>query len=383
MKFKIVYIAFLIFLTGTSIFGYFASTENNVSIEERRYLTMFPKETKEGFSEWIKDFEKYSKDQFQFKKFSQRVYNTLLYSLKHESVKTIKYGKNGWIFNNNEQNINQYKGLKKYSIKGIQRTTSIIKKHQIYFEEDNNIPFIIFIAPDKHLIYPEYLPEYMNQYKGNYVNLNRIESSLNKSGISCLAIPNKILEQKNEYGLLYQKKAAHWNSKGAYIAYAHLIDHLKIRYPNLKKLNIEELQVYTTEIKQDFNSYIYGLTDETNFETEERWIAPYVEAKTKIFDKGKFTKIDSSKFDFRIFPEIYTTIIENPESDGPVVLLIRDSFSIEMLPFLKHSFSKIILVHHIFGQWDPNVILNENPEIVIFEIAQRNLNKIVTTPNFN
>jgi hypothetical protein len=89
-----------------------------------------------------------------------------------------------------------------------------------------------------------------------------------------------------------------------------------------------------------------------------------------------------SEIRYKYLPELMPAIVETSTKEGPVLLLIRDSMGNELIPFLEHSFSKIILFHHLFGKWDPEMLDGLEPDVVIMAVSQRNLNKVIYTPNF-
>jgi hypothetical protein len=57
----------------------------------------------------------------------------------------------------------------------------------------------------------------------------------------------------------------------------------------------------------------------------------------------------------------------------PVLLMTRDSFSNELLPFLYPHFSRIILAHNQDGAWRPDLIDRFKPDIVILEVVEHGL----------
>ena len=66
-------------------------------------------------------------------------------------------------------------------------------------------------------------------------------------------------------------------------------------------------------------------------------------------------------------------VVETGETGKPVLLMTRDSFSNELLPFLYPHFSRIILTHIQDGFWRPDLIAQYRPNIVILEILEAGL----------
>ena len=66
-------------------------------------------------------------------------------------------------------------------------------------------------------------------------------------------------------------------------------------------------------------------------------------------------------------------VIDTGEAGKPVLLLVRDSFSNELLPFLLPHFSRIVLVHSQQGFWRQDLIERYRPSIIIFEVIESGL----------
>jgi Ca2+-binding RTX toxin-like protein len=53
-----------------------------------------------------------------------------------------------------------------------------------------------------------------------------------------------------------------------------------------------------------------------------------------------------------------------------VLLLLRDSFSLAMLPFLEGHFSRIVIAHNEDGFWRPDLVERFRPDVVISEVIE-------------
>ena len=66
-------------------------------------------------------------------------------------------------------------------------------------------------------------------------------------------------------------------------------------------------------------------------------------------------------------------VVDTGEVGKPVLLLTRDSFSNELLPFLLPHFSRIVLAHNQDGFWRPDLIARFKPDIVMLEVLEGGL----------
>ena len=73
-------------------------------------------------------------------------------------------------------------------------------------------------------------------------------------------------------------------------------------------------------------------------------------------------------------PASSRTIIKTiPGSSLPKLLVFRDSFFTAVEPFVSRNFSKSM---YIWTSYDQNVVDNENPDIVIWEVVERYIDRL-------
>ena len=66
-------------------------------------------------------------------------------------------------------------------------------------------------------------------------------------------------------------------------------------------------------------------------------------------------------------------VVDTGQAGKPVLMMTRDSFSNELMPFLYPHFSRIILSHNQDGFWRPDLIERYKPDIVILEVIEAGL----------
>ncbi|MBE3606440.1 hypothetical protein CCAL13119_05625 [Campylobacter sp. RM13119] len=171
------------------------------------------------------------------------VYILLDRSMNQEQVIT---GKDGFLFLGNQYNniLHKTNGVYRPTNEEINSWTNKLKDLQKWYE-DRGIKFIIVIAPNKHSIYKEKLPNWM-QYDGKTITDDIVEYA-NLKNINILDLRSVLISQKNENYLLYTKHETHWNNIGAGIAYSQTIDFLNKKY-NIK---LNKIKFTTTEYSRN------------------------------------------------------------------------------------------------------------------------------------
>ena len=177
---------------------------------------------------------------------------------------------------------------------------------------------------------------------------NRIESFCQKNGLCFVDLRDTFNSHKNSTQIYY-KTDHHWTTVGAYLAYQSLCEKWGIE--------VKEKNGYIVEKTPDF----YGTTYNTSgfwlneSDTIEVWKNRDNHSTCEITANGKTTAYKSMFFPKQLEgADKYTvflngnnpvTTVKNPDNKGKEKLLvIKDSFSHCLAPFLSEKFSQITLV---------------------------------------
>ncbi|MGM0642109.1 MAG: alginate O-acetyltransferase AlgX-related protein [Thermotogota bacterium] len=267
--------------------------------------------------------------------------------------------------------------------------TDKLKTLQNWYE-DRGIKFVIVIAPNKHSIYKDKLPNSM-QYTGETITDDIVYSSVNKN-IHLLDLRPRLLSIKDD-GLLYTKHETHWNNKSASIAYYETIKFLiskyniKLETPSYKILNnyrgkspLGRMMKVSSEL-MNCEDNIYKIESHYN------------KINIQTLNKKNFKPIGDIKEtdNYNVYTNKTPKVIFNKSAmNNKKLLFIADSFSatsdfkIGNTILYNETFQSIYKLHysHIRGKKLANFIQKINPNIVIYQIAERALyNDIIVKPS--
>jgi hypothetical protein len=149
-------------------------------------------------------------------------------------------GKDGFLFLGNKYNsvAHQTTGVVRPSEGAVERWSDRLKYLQQWYEK-RGIKFLLVIAPNKHSIYREKLPDWM-AYEDKTVtdDIMRFAKSKNLNILDLRAIFDSY--KKSSPKLLYQKSDTHWNNIASGIAYNQTIETINAIYAiNLKRVSFE------------------------------------------------------------------------------------------------------------------------------------------------
>ena len=336
--------------------------------------------TKQTFYQYLQNQEKALVDNIAFKTFS----NYLTFSLSHKllvspSPNSIELGADSWYFlGNNFVNVFQaHTSLRPhYDPKALQQLYSLQLQTQQALQE-KDILYFLFINPDKHTVYGEYLP-FFNQVANRHLfsrDLANFSSSATNN--SPVIFPEQdFLKAKAEYSLpLYYKTDSHWNNLGAYVGYRKLMQELNQR--SSKYFTPIELLSYQVAPLDPPPSNFYAVRFiPPNTDTTDTNISLQLSGDDHKITWTDFTPHGVGTFNTLRNAEEYNDYFHNPNAlNNATLILIRDSFCNGMLSMLQRTFSNIILIHKFrFNKTLYDALLRDfPPDAVIVSSVERDI----------
>ena len=351
IKFKSIIIAFFSVIVIFDLIFIF-SPKKVFSEQENRPLQSFPTLNRETISDGTatQDIEKFISDHFPLRDQWITGKAAIEYLLGKRVSNNVYYGKNGQLFAVfNEPAYNDL-DMKLQWINS--------------FKNDVSIPVYFSLIPGASCILTDYLPDNapidMQDSVINYCYQGTQTTSID--------LRDALKQHKNEY--IYYKTDHHWSSYGAFLGYQKLINELKGN-------DYFENQDRTYNI-ENVNSEFYGTLYSSSGYT---WVSPDIISKyginDSIIEKTYINGIDQEplihglyfdenlnikdKYQYYlggISPLIHitNTSVESPSS----LLIIRDSYSDCLAPFLAQDYSDVYLIDLRYYKSSIKQFLNEN-----------------------
>lgn len=335
MTSKSKYIISVIFVAFIGIFAvlFWVLPKSDFSPKEKRYLQGFPEISVQSLTDgtFETDFENYIND--------------------HMVLRDVFMGVNSYsniaVLNNGSDGV--YKCSDGYLINEPATDSRLDLNLSVTadFKDKTGIDTTVMIVPSTGYIMDDKLPLVHKNYNDDRY-YNRIESFCQKNGLSFVDLRDTFNSHKNSTQIYY-KTDHHWTTVGAYLAYQSLCEKWGI--------DVKERNGYIVEKTPDF----YGTTYNTSgfwlneSDTIEVWKNRDNHSTCEITANGKTTAYKSMFFPKQLEgADKYTvflngnnpvTTVKNPDNKGKEKLLvIKDSFSHCLAPFLSEKFSQITLV---------------------------------------
>ncbi len=288
-------------------------------------------------------------------------------------------GKQGDLFLGNMHNKLLYKTMDIYPYSDVQIdhwSKNLVHLQQWY--EYQGIEFILVLAPNKHSIYAENLPHWVQPAEYNLTD--KLINASKKLGAHIVDLRPILLESKHDYDeLLYWKTDSHWNQLGATIGFKASLEALSSFYQqslvfpkyqfgskaiqanggHAKFLKIQNL------LPMGYETLVYRET-----ENESEVCAGNIDPQS--FQLQPCTMKLRPYLDIHRGP-VYTVNEKALNPEG--VLILADSFLMQNSSLYDHTFNKTwkLKYNHLTGDRLQKFIDIQQPDVVVYQVVERSL----------
>jgi len=327
-------------------------------LNEKRKLAQMPKLSTETIFLFPKQFDSYFNDNFGFRNILIRYYTKFKIDwLKSSQVSKTIIGKDGWLYFSGDDIINDYRCTKPFTFFQLKAIAAVLTERKKWLN-DIGIKFLVVIAPNKHTIYPEYLPYTIKPIR-NESRLDQLKVFLNENTDVEIVDLRKTLKEGKKIFPTYRNTDTHWTDFGALLATSNIVGRIKKYFPNISEVKINDYNIKHRESSGDLARVI-------NMENI------FVDDDVRVIPKRGF-KARKGSYSFAVPKHFRKTIVKEVRNNKlPSVLIFRDSFCDALEPLLSEHFSRSTYVWCY--DFLPDIVEIEKPDIVILEVAERLLN---------
>lgn len=267
-----------------------------------------------------------------------------------------------WFFNSHDAVMNDFQYTKPFS----QNELKLIHKKLSGLEDylaEKQIPLIIIIPPNKSTVFPELMPKEI-PIIGAQSNLDQVIQYMeNHGGPHIIDLRERFSKEKNSHQLYYRTDS-HWTPYGAYLGYEAIINQVHEVIPEVEVFPYEAFKLEKRELSGDLSINLANLNISEDFFS-------IVPVKGHTIKERIYAQTGSDRE--------YIRIVNSSNTSSPRLLMVRDSFSNDLIPYLSQNFSRSVYVVH---ELDRFLIESEKPQVVVIEYIERYLYRLMELPSF-
>src|SRR5579859_956759 len=264
------------------------------------------------------EFKAYLGDHFGFRNLLIKLHGILMVEGLHTtSTHMVELGKDGWLYLANDGSIEDYRNLEPWTDEELAQWRQVIEERQAFCDK-LGIKYLFVVAPSKHDIYPEYMPDRLTRVREES-RFDQLLAYMKQRGskVDILDLRPSLIEAKKSGTRLFHKTDPHWNDRGAWTAYLAIIGRAKSQVPGVRILSESDFKPGVSMDPGMDLARLLGLNDQL---TEE---ALDLEARIPL----------------RLPRVIQDDVIPiNIEGPGPRAVVFRDSFLTPLLPWIAEGF---------------------------------------------
>lgn len=307
------------------------------------------------------EFEAYYNDNFGLR--SSLLHINTMFKVRLFGVSSspeVAIGKDGWLYLLGD-GLDEYQRGRPYTLEELESWRSTLEAQQRWLDK-HGIRFLFVVAPNKHTIYPEFLPDFLRPTgKSPYDQL--LDYLYEHTDVHILDL-RPALRRAKEKHVVYEKTGTHWNEFGGFIAYQEIVLELKEWFPTLEPWSLSDFEVeFSDEAQVNELAEMLNMKDlYSELGVTMKPLRPRRAKSIQLYgDVPAYTGNRPARR-----PMLYGT----PGKDVNVVIL-RDSFINRISNFLSEDF-RTTLFYPRMGFY---VSLNEGErtDVLIMELAERSL----------
>lgn len=303
---------------------------------------------------------------FRWNKALINFYSSLRLKLGDRVFNKAVVGKDGWVFYADLASIKDYQNsepLSEAKLSYFQKKLSDLNSSLV----EQGITLLIVIPPNKSTIYPQYMPDEISVLNKKS-RLDQFIERMKKEKINVIDLRPVLLDASKKQDVYY-KVDTHWNEVGAYYGYYEIINFLSDYDTRLIPHPLSDYEyTYQNDLLNPDLPSVLGIPSIK----EERWVLI-----------PKFSVQGTKNLRLNLSDGRHVSKMTGQNDQLPSLLIYHDSFysaNSALSHFMEPHFKKIsgVLFNPDKNIWSLDWIQHEEPDIVIIEIVERNLDPAFT-----
>lgn len=288
---------------------------------------------------------------------------TRLYLMDVSPTATVIKGRDGFFFYADDQAIEDYISENPMTPTALANWREALVRARAWLSA-RRIGYVFVIAPDKHVIYPEEMPPSIVCI-GPMSRTDQFYGSLQDLGFLVDVRPALFAAKAHER--VFQKTDTHWNDRGAFVAYTAIISAARVQVPAIPPAwERSDFDAVARDVEAKDLAGMMGL--KRVLREDDLLLIPQRPRQARVVEPAGAQPTDEEG---RLVTEI-------PGSTLPRAVILRDSFTSRLVPFLSEHFSRAVYLWQ--NDFDATAVEAEHPDVVIQQVVGRHLYNFIPSP---
>lgn len=314
---------------------------------------------------WPGAFQTYFQDHFALRGRLIDWRSSVLWNLlRTSSSDTVIAGKQDWLFYAADGGIDDWTQVEPFEPGALAVWRETLTRRRAFLA-NRGIPYLFVIAPDKQMIYPEYMPDSLRRMRNDY-RADQLIAYMRQTtpDFQIVDLRAALIGAKSEEPL-YHRYDTHWNDRGGLVGYQVIAKALQQWYPSITPLQRADFDT-SSAVPSGDQTTMLGLTD------PGKAAMPGL-----VLRRGPGYRVVEPAVP-NPYGEEGLLVTEHRDHLLPTAMVFRDSFAGRLIPFLSEHFSRASYLWQ--NEFDFDDIERRKPDIVIQEFVARHFFSYVPYP---
>jgi acetyltransferase AlgX (SGNH hydrolase-like protein) len=259
-------------------------------------------------------------------------------------------GRDGHLFIDNDINqvMAQHSGQSRFTDAQLEHWRLLLE-NRIAWLERRGARYFFLVAPNAHSVYPEKLPEQVPSTPERPIH-ELMRHLRDKGSEARIVYPLEEISAAKPRPV-YSKTSSYWSDLGAFIAYRALMEEIRPELSAVRMLELEDFEQSEEERPGDLGNKMKPPEPSRGVRLTPRESRTRLVSDNGIINNGR-------RIEF--------------QGDGQAdftCLLLGDSFSAQLIPFLAESFGRLVFAH--IPTLDHRLVEAERPDVVVTLLNER------------
>ena len=351
--------AIFMLLLWTPVLTMLVTERLEVSEAERRDLADFPGLAPGAglLATFPAGFETWFNDHFGLREGLVRWYNRVrVLWLGVSTSEWVLVGDDRWLYQAGSPHGADMRNNWPYSEAELQHWGQVLSGKQDWLESWG-AAYLFVITPNKHLVYPEYLPSSVTPIYPDSRSKQLVTFIQGNTDVPILDLTAALSGAKEELRA-YHKTDTHWNAWGAYTGYREIISNLQNRHPGLRPIEF---------VASDFD-----VVDRPGGDLADGLAMREILREAHVMLRDRLPQcainvgIPQDADEDMMYSNVFATSCESGHSR---LLILRDSYAMALIPYLAETFAYVdyyttspvplALMVELVREYKPDIVIEQ------------------------